>query len=547
MNWLDLPLLLFLLSAVVGVWPAYDRSQSQGALLALAAGYLLYLLISRSATRPRVWRITAGLMVLVCGALALFFATHYGHLGYPQKIHALERLGALFSSIVPQLFSWVPVDNSVATFLMGGFFLSISLLLTERNKGWRIAEGLGLGVIALALLMSTATGAWLGIMAGVVLWFAWYWRPARLAALGGLLLALGIVIYVVLRGEITALGEIPIINRTIAPFLIRPDRLEVYRNSVYLLQDFPLTGIGLGPQFGMVYSRYALLIRHVLYEYSHNLYLEVWLQQGLMGILAWLCLMAVFFQAVRAHAVPGTDLLYQSVWIGFMALLVQGLTDARSYVDGWCWFPFFGLLGLLGAMLHQRKEAVSVKRPWIVPAVVCSFFVLVVGISILPWRATWYANQGSLLQARGELANLLENRQRDELIREAVDCYQRAIELDPANRTAQQRLGVYLTAERRFDQAVQHLELAWQADTDNSTSQKGLGLAYVWVGELDKAQVLLEEVPNIVQELNVWGGYWEQQRLIRQSINAFRMSLRLRPGQPGLAEKLAALEAEVVP
>jgi 4-amino-4-deoxy-L-arabinose transferase-like glycosyltransferase len=53
LNALDSPLALFLLSAAIGVWPAYDRSLCWNTLLALAAGFLLYVLISRLATHHR--------------------------------------------------------------------------------------------------------------------------------------------------------------------------------------------------------------------------------------------------------------------------------------------------------------------------------------------------------------------------------------------------------------------------------------------------------------------------------------------------------------
>jgi len=152
------------------------------------------------------------------------------------------------------------------------------------------------------------------VLVTLVLWLALHWRPARAVAIAGGVLALGLVIYVIARHDITALGDIPVVNRILASLFIRPDRLDAYRNSIYLIQDFPLTGIGLGEQFAMVFSRYALLLRHPFLSYSHNLYLDLWLEHGLLGATAWLWLMAALYQAARTHAKPGTDLLYQSTW-----------------------------------------------------------------------------------------------------------------------------------------------------------------------------------------------------------------------------------------
>jgi O-antigen ligase len=282
----------------------------------LVAGVLLYVLVSRLAVSREQWHAIAILITVACAFLSVYFVTQYDHFGYPEKVGAISRLGALIGRIVPSFVFWAPTGNSVAAFLEGGFFLAVALALTAEKWVWRVVGAVGVGLIALALLMSASRGAWLAVVVASALWAALYWRPARVAVGVGAVLALGLVSYVIVRGDITVLGEIPIINRTLAPIFIRPDRLEVYRNSVYLVQDFALTGIGLGGQFAMMLSKYALLIRVPFLTYSHNLYLEVWLQQGLIGIGALLWLMAALYQAAKTHARPGADLLFQSTWLG---------------------------------------------------------------------------------------------------------------------------------------------------------------------------------------------------------------------------------------
>jgi O-antigen ligase len=541
---LDLPLALFLLSAVFGIWPAYDRSLCWNTLAALIAGVLLYALISRlTASRDR-WRAIGTFIALTCALLSLYFVTQYDHFGYPEKVGLISHLGALIGRVVPSLVFWAPTANSVAAFLEGGLFLAIALTLTAEKWAWRVVGTVGVGLIALALLMSASRGAWLAVVVASALWVALYWRPARVAVGAGAILALGLVIYVIIQGDITALGDIPIVNRTLAPMFIRPDRLEVYRNSAYLVQDFALTGIGLGGQFAMMLSKYALLIHVPFLTYSHNLYLEVWLQQGLIGITAWLWLIVALYQAAKTHTKPDTDLLYQSTWLGLTAIFIHGVSDALQYVTLWCWFPFFGLLGLNAAVLLRRASVKHQEWHWIPPIGVAVVFLVIVVISLLPIQATWHANLGGLLQARGELPESLEDGQRAALRQQAVDHYQRAIQIAPDNRTAQQRLGVILVDEARFQEAVEHLEVAWRADPDNTTTHKALGLAYVWVGELEKAQPLLQDTKDIVQELNTWAWWRSTQQQMEHSLNAYRMSLLLEPNQPAVREKLDQLEGE---
>ena len=543
---LDLPLALFLLSAVLGVWPAYDRSTCWNTLILLVVGFLLYGLISRWAMSHRRWRAVATSVVLMGVLLSVYFVTQYAHFGYPEKIGPISRLGALIGKIVPPAVVWVPSANSVATFLEGVLFLAIALTLTEKRLAWRVGVGIGAGLIALALLISASRGAWLAIAVVSVLWLALYWRPARVAAIIGAATALGLIAYVIVQGDIAALNDIPVINRTLAPMFTRPDRLDVYRNSLYLIQDLALTGIGLGKQFAMILSKYALLLQVPFLTYSHNLFLEVWLEQGLLGITAWLWLIVALYQAVRIVAKPGKDLLYQATWLGLTAIFIHGISDARQYVDTWCWLPFFGLLGLNAAVLLRRASTAPRRRRWALPIGAVVFLAAVL-VGLHPLSATWHTNLGCILQARGDLSESLDDGQKDALRQQAVGRYQRAIQIDPDNRTAQQRLGLILADEARFHEAVEHLEIAWRADPDNTTTHKGLGLAYVWVGELEKAQPLLQDVPDIVYELNIWGGWRITQQQIEQALNAYRMSLLLEPDQPELQQRLNQLDMGSAP
>jgi hypothetical protein len=294
-----------------------------------------------------------------------------------------------------------------------------------------------------------------------------------------------------------------------------------------------------------MHSKYALLIQHSFLTYSHSLYLEVWLEQGLLGVCALLWLMVSLYQAAWVHKETRCDLLFQSTWLGLTATFVHGVTDARQYEDWWCWLPFFGLLGLNGAVLLRQSVDVQQRHRWLVPAGVVGAFVLVVATTLFPWSATYHANRGCMVQARADLAPSLDDSQRVALRQKAFDHYRRAVLIDPDNRTARQRLGLMLVDETRFDEGVEHLEVAWQADSGNTTTRKALGLAYVWVGELGEAQPLLQDVPDIVEDLNVWGWWRGTQGQMDQSLNAYRMSLLLEPDQPEVQERVEQLEAEL--
>jgi hypothetical protein len=97
--------------------------------------------------------------------------------------------------------------------------------------------------------------------------------------------------------------------------------------------------------------------------YSHNLYLEAWLEQGILGVLALVWLGIALAWTARRRPAGSHDLPVEGVWFGLAAFYLHGLTDARPYVDVWCWLPFFYLLGLSSAALLQHRKTFTRQFP----------------------------------------------------------------------------------------------------------------------------------------------------------------------------------------
>ncbi|MBK9049933.1 MAG: O-antigen ligase family protein [Chloroflexi bacterium] len=140
--------------------------------------------------------------------------------------------------------------------------------------------------------MTSSRGAWLSLAAAAGVWGLWLmsgwlarWlkRPrASLFLLGlGLSGAAAILLVLLFPG-----GLIGLVNRL--PGLASGEsRWEIYQNTIRLVADYPFTGGGLH-SFPGLYSRYILNIPYFLFDYSHNLYLDILLEHGQLGFLAFL-------------------------------------------------------------------------------------------------------------------------------------------------------------------------------------------------------------------------------------------------------------------
>ena len=282
-TWLDLPLGLFLLSALVGLAISYDVSQSLPLLTALLAGGVLYYVSFGLASLGRGSVLLAGLL-MVCGILlAGYFVTQYGYRAYPIKKQWVHDLGKTLAGLFPRVGSWQPHPNYVAAFLEG--LLPVGIAGSVASSRWtsKLLWGAGSALVACAVVMTVSRGAWVAlafvfVLGGAALSRFLRWLLVVLTAAAALL-CIGYLVVV----DGASLQSIPFVGSLLTGLVLRPDRWTVWQGSIYLLQDMPYTGIGLGKTFPMVYSRYVLLIPHVFLTYSHSLGLEIWLQQVFTG------------------------------------------------------------------------------------------------------------------------------------------------------------------------------------------------------------------------------------------------------------------------
>jgi len=537
----DGPWTLLLAGAIVGLGISYDASLSLPVFLMMVGCFALYYAVANTprSTALAYVALLAGLVV------AIYFLIQYRYIFHSSKSDLALLLGDLTSGLFPRLGSWSPSSNSVAMLLEGLIPPGIALTLSARSPGGRVVAGIATGLMVLAVVAAASRGAWVALVAAGVLWLASRLRRGLIGLVVAILVTVAAVggYLTLIKGA--TLADVPVVGPALYDLFTRPDRLEVYQGSLRLIQDFPLTGIGLGEVFALVYSRYVLLIPHVFLTYSHNLYLTIWLGHGLLGGIGvgWLVVAFGCF-VVRESRQGCPSPLFQAAWTGAVVILIHGLFDARQYVDLWTMWPLFILLGLMVSTRTIRVEKkasparLSQQWKWILLA-------LLTVVCIVGWRplaAAACANLGAVKQAKAELGHLPDVSQRAHLQAATVN-YDRALRLDPANRTARLRLGNLAVAAGRYEEGISHLKVVWQDVPTDPTTCKALGLAYAWVDKVGQAAELLQNSRNIIAELNAWGGWHRSQGRQRVAVSAYRTSLALEPDQPQVRDLLSTMES----
>ncbi len=111
-------------------------------------------------------------------------------------------------------------------------------------------------------------------------------------------------------------------------------RLEVWQRGLWMLQDFPFTGVGIGTYNQIAHSLYPFFIAapEEVVAHSHNTLVQVGVDLGVPGLIAFAALLTGFvIAAVRAYrstAHAGIQALVSGLGLGMLAHQVFGLTDA---------------------------------------------------------------------------------------------------------------------------------------------------------------------------------------------------------------------------
>lgn len=246
------------------------------------------------------------------------------------------------------------------------------LTLMGVGQAWRarrygqvlMALGATVGLGGLLVLTQSRSG-WIGGVAGGVivgaLWL-WYYRPWRWQwLLCGGMLGLGILasLLVVRIGPERwhqLWNDETIRTTTELGALSFSGRVEIWSRALYAIQDFPFTGCGLGTFRQILWLLYPLFSVPPMadFAHAHNIFLQIALDIGLPGLIAYLALLAV--ATVCAWRVAWQQPCWRpwalGIWAGLSALHVYGMTDALTLGSkpGLIFWAALGFLALLDSI-----------------------------------------------------------------------------------------------------------------------------------------------------------------------------------------------------
>ena len=548
----DLPLAVFLAMAGIGVWAAYEPGAARAKLWMLLAAVLVFYAL---AGQPQAnLKALAGLLALLGAGLALAFLLEHDWQAQPADLQILNQIGKRWMAVRPRMPIPALFPNMAGGIIAMCLPFSLAFGLQtwhdsrrESNKGRArglsalLLAGLSALLMAGGLLFTSSRAAWLALASGMGVWLLWE-ATGLLQNLKSLSIFKAIQISRREREAVFIVGflmlTIPLISLALAfPNDARDlanaapgahsasSRAALARNTMDLVAEYPFTGSGLA-SFPGQYSQYIVSIPFFLYNYAHNFYLDVALEQGLPGLLALIavfagCAWLLVSRAFQTDEGDPPDWLMMALPVALTVVGIHGLLDDPLY--GGQGTPLLLVLPGMAVALTRIPRVTTQKtlrvsntlRVWVA---VLLALLLALGIAFRkPLLSAWYADLGALQMARVDLAGFPTGEwvesQDTSALAPAVTLFQQSLAYEPDNRTANYRLGLVALRERDFPSAIEYLEKAYQPGgllPDHRGVLKNLAYAYVWAGRIDTAIPMMKEIPEAEKELNNYVWFWRK-------------------------------------
>lgn len=218
-------------------------------------------------------------------------------------------------------------------------------------------------IVTLALFLTQSRGAFLAAFIGLLSILLIRWRKGKWVFLA-------ILAIVFLLGFLNNWQRMTDVINTGSKLQNLSGRLEVWSRALYMLEDFGLTGAGMGMFGYMADALYPFdsFIPGTM-EHAHNLFLQIGVDIGIPGLISWLAIVELILIA-NWKVIQGEGKLRDEwnsavaagLFSGQVAMLSHGFVDAvhwglpRSSIVVWL---FWGIsLALFN--IHQNSETSAI-------------------------------------------------------------------------------------------------------------------------------------------------------------------------------------------
>ena len=282
--------------------------------------------------------------------------------GVVQRLQGVEIVASyvdktLNAGLPGRVQSYFDNPNTYAQVLVMLLPLTAALMVTSKKPLGKAAALCVLLAGILALGMTYSRASWIGLAAAAGI-FLILWKPGLIPPI--LILA---VICIPLLPE-SIMNRILTIGKATSDSTVT-SRFPLYQAGFEVLKQSPITGAGLGGdavrEYILDHKIYKLMI---YYAHLHNVFLEVWVESGLLGFLSFVAASLWGLKGMARGSRQGSDKtvrIFSAACCGSVAgSLLTGMVDyIWAYPRVMCIFWFVFAMGLAAVKLAGEEKGVE--------------------------------------------------------------------------------------------------------------------------------------------------------------------------------------------
>ena len=316
---------LFLLAAVISTIISPDKSRAIGLFVAyffepMITYFLAKFIFEKDPENKRMFVNTILVVIGICSLYGII--QYFTRIGLPS-----EWWGN--STEPKRVLSVFEYPNAFALYLAPLLALCLPFVFGSNNQTKRrISANIVLFFLGcVGLLLSLSRGGWLAFAASVVLFIIAFYPTTKYERSVKYILSICLVITILIITVVPNLRY-----RAILPF--KGDKSTVSRFSLWhtadtMIKSSPVLGKGLYG-FKTDFDKYNTDPNLTSLDYPHNIFLNFWVETGLLGLLSFLLITG--YKAY--HAIKNRKNIYAlGVLLFLVAIYIHGLSDVPYFLN----------------------------------------------------------------------------------------------------------------------------------------------------------------------------------------------------------------------
>ncbi len=240
------------------------------------------------------------------------------------------------------------------------FIRGIAEILSQEKANIHILIGASALLIMVSIFVSLSRGAMISMSVSLVLFSLLLLK--RKISRGNTIVIMGIVMLASLA--ISWFGWDQILDRFArlknAQGVIYESRLDFWKDSKQIIDDFTATGSGLGT-FIHIYPPYKSIIDNRTLSHAHNDYIELLVEGGIISFFLIAAFLFVLFYKTHRIFLTRRDAFSIYLYLGSLtaviSILIHSFTDFNMHIGAnGLWFFFVAGLGVSSANTNIRRQ-----------------------------------------------------------------------------------------------------------------------------------------------------------------------------------------------